>query len=275
MRPADWWQPRSASIAESRWYRPVAVGLTALAIVVLLFELGVVAGHMRPESVGVDFHQYLDHTRRWLDGGSLFLDRQLHGPYAIEPGDSLYPPTILYLTVPFALGLPEVVWWVVPMAIIVGAMLYHRPAPWTWPIIAAMLATPRAIEIVLYGNPVLWVTAALAAGTVAGWPSVGVLLKPSLAPLALCGVRRRSWWYALAAMAVSALPFGALWYVWTRVLPDSNGSLAYSLPDLLLVMVPVVAWIGRRAPRSGTRAEVPMARTAFGPEDLGGDLTGA
>lgn len=77
MRPAAWWQPASASIAESRWYRPVAVGLTALAIAVLLFEVSVVAGHMRPELVGVDFHQYLEHTRRWLDGGSLFLDRQL------------------------------------------------------------------------------------------------------------------------------------------------------------------------------------------------------
>ena len=260
MRLTDWWRPTGASIVASRWYRPTAVGLTALAIAVLVFEMSVVLAQLRPDAVGVDFHQYLDHTRRWLDGGSLFLDRQLHGPYAIEPGDSLYPPTILYLTVPFVLGLPEVVWWAVPLGIIVAAMLHHRPAPWTWPIMAAMLVTPRTIEIVLYGNPVLWVTAALAAGTVAGWPSVGVLLKPSLGLLALWGVRRRSWWYALAAMAVLALPFGALWYAWVGVLVDSNGSLAYSLPDLLFVMVPVVAWIGRRSQRREpvSRSHAPM-----------------
>ena len=259
IRPAASLRLGGASISGSRWYRPAAVGLTAMAIAVLLFELSVVAGHMRPESPGVDFHQYLDHTRRWLDGGSLFLDRQLHGPYTIQAGDSLYPPTILYLTVPFVLGLPELVWWVVPLAIIAAAVLRHHPAPWTWPIIAAMLATPRSIEIVLYGNPVLWVTAALDAGTVAGWPSVGVLLKPSLGVLALWGIRRRSWWYALAAMIVLALPFGALWLVWGRVLLDSNGSLAYSLPDLLLVLVPVVAWIGRR-PRTGARERVGWPR---------------
>ena len=246
MRRADWWQPWGDPFAASRWYRPVALSFTVLAIGVLLFELSVIGGHTRPESVGVDFHQYLAHTRRWLDGGSLFPDRQLHGSYTIQPGDSLYPPTILYLTVPFVLGLPEVVWWAVPIGIIVAAMLHHRPAPWTWPVMAAMLVTPRAIEIVLYGNPVLWVTAALAAGTVAGWPSVGVLLKPSLAPLALWGIRRRSWWYALAAMTLLSLPFVSVWLEWARVVLDSSGSFTYSLPDLLLVMVPVVAWIGRR-----------------------------
>lgn len=251
MRPPASWELRGPSLAASRWYRPVAVGLTGLMIAVLLFELSVVVAQLRPGSVGVDFHQYLVHTRRWLDGGSLFLDRQLHGPYAIEAGDSLYPPTILYLTVPFVYGLPEVAWWAVPAGIIAAAMLHHRPAPWTWPIMAALLVLPRTVEIVLYGNPVLWVTAALAAGTVAGWPSVGVLLKPSLAPFALWGVRRRSWWYALAAMAILALPLGALWTVWGRALLDSNGSLAYSLPDLTFVMVPVVAWIGRRPQRRG------------------------
>ena len=253
MRTAASWMPGGNWFTGSRWYRPAALGFTVMALAVLLFELGIVAGHIRPESIGVDFHQYLGHTRRWLDGGGLYLDRQLHGPYAIQAGDSLYPPTILYLTVPFVLGLPEPLWWLVPLGIIAAVVVRHRPAPWTWPIIAAMLATPRSIEIVLYGNPVIWVTAALAAGTVAGWPSVGVLLKPSLGVLALWGIRRRSWWYALAAMIAAGLPFGALWLDWGRVLLDSNGSFAYSVPDLLFVLAPVIAWLGRRPGPGGRK----------------------
>ena len=49
------------------------------------------------------------------------------------------------------------------------------------------------IWLVLSGNPVLWLAAAASLGIRAGWPSVGVLLKPSLAPLALIGVQRISW----------------------------------------------------------------------------------
>jgi hypothetical protein len=42
--------------------------------------------------------------------------------------------------------------------------------------------------------------AALAAGTLYAWPSV-LRCLPSLFPFALFGVRRRSWWVALAASA--------------------------------------------------------------------------
>jgi hypothetical protein len=236
----------AARVSASHWYRPIALGLTLAVLGLLAFELTIVARQMQPASLGVDFHQYLVHTDRWLGGGSLYLDRQLHGPYEIVAGDSLYPPTILYLTLPFVAGVPELLWWMVPLLIIVGAMVRHRPAPWTWPVMAAMLATPRSIEIVLYGNPVLWATAALAGGTVSAWPSVFVaLIKPSLGPLALWGVRHRSWWLALAVAALASLPFGATWMVWLQVVRDSGGSVVYSLPDLLFVMLPVVAWAGR------------------------------
>ena len=194
--------------SESRWYRPLAVGLTLAFLGLLVFELFIVVPRMRPESVGVDFHQYLVHTERWLAGGSLYLDRQLQGPYEIVAGDSLYPPTILYLTVPFALGVPEILWWIIPLSIMGWAIVTHRPAPWAWPVMAAMLATPRSIEIVLYGNPVMWSAAALAAGTILAWPSVFVIIKPSLAPLALWGIRHRSWWIALGVAALMAIPFG-------------------------------------------------------------------
>jgi hypothetical protein len=240
--------PRRAIVARPegwRWYRPLALALTLGLLAFLCFELAIIVPRMRPESFGVDFHQYLDHTRRWLDGGSLFLERQLQGPYQIQAGDSLYPPNILYLTVPFVAGVPELIWWLIPVGITAAVIVRHRPAPMAWVLIAAMLATPRSIEILLYGNPVIWVTAALAAGTVLYWPSVGVLLKPSLLPLALWGVTRRSWWVALAVYGVAALPFGTAWLEWVQVIRDSSGSVVYSAPDLLYVLVPVVAWLAR------------------------------
>jgi hypothetical protein len=230
----------------SRLARPLAFGLAVVILGFLAFELWIVIPRMRPEALGVDFHQYLEHTQRWLDGGSLYLERQLLGPYEIQAGDSLYPPPILYLTVPFVLGIPQVFWWAIPLTIIAIVVGRYRPAPWTWPLLAAMIAAPRSIEIVMYGNPVIWCTAALTAGTVLGWPAVFVILKPSLAPLAIWGIRRRSWWIALAVAIVAAVPFGAMWLEWIQVIRDSSGSLLYSIPDLFFVLLPVVAWLGRR-----------------------------
>ncbi|HET7830353.1 MAG TPA: hypothetical protein VFL03_12400 [Candidatus Limnocylindrales bacterium] len=255
----------------SRYGRPVAFGLAVVLLGFLVVELAIVIPRMRPEALGVDFHQYLEHTKRWLDGGSLYLDRQLQGPYQIEAGDSLYPPPILYLTVPFVLGLPQVLWWAIPLGVIGLVMARLRPAWWTWPILAAMVATPRSIEVVMYGNPVMWCTAALAAGTILGWPSVFVLLKPSLAPLALWGVRRRSWWVALLVALVAALPFGVAWLEWIQVVKDSSGSLLYSIPDLFFVLLPVVAWLGRtrsvehlfRAPGGAATAPEEEGRAAI------------
>lgn len=244
MRPGDGSLSRGPA-ALGRWYRPAMLGLTTLMLGVLAFELSIVLPRMNPASFGVDFHQYLGHTQRWLDGGSFYLDRQLQGPYAIAAGDSLYPPTILYLLVPFALRLPELLWWAVPIAVTLVALVRLRPAPWTWPLMAAMLAIPRTYEMILYGNPGIGVAMAVAAGAVAGWPSVGVLIKPSLAPLALIGIRTRAWWLALAIYLVACIPFGAMWLEWVQVITDSDGNLAYSLIDLPLMLLPVVAGIGR------------------------------
>ena len=246
----------------SRLARPLAVALTVVILGFLAFELSIVISQMRPEALGVDFHQYLAHTQRWLDGGSLYLERQLLGPYEIQAGDSLYPPPILYLTVPFVLGVPHVFWWAIPLTIIGVVVVRFRPAPWAWPLLAAMVATPRSIEIVMYGNPVIWCTAAMAGGTVLGWPAVFVILKPSLAPLAIWGIRRRSWWIALAVAIAAALPFGAMWLEWIQVIRDSSGSVLYSIPDLFFVLLPVVAWLGRRrAPSSAGVADEHVGST--------------
>ncbi len=97
-----------------------------------------------------------------------------------------------------------------------------------------MVATPRSIDIVMYGNPVIWSTAALAAGTLLGWPAVFVILKPSLAPLAIWGIRRRSWWIALAVAIVAALPFGAMRLEWIQMRSGQQRLAALQHPGPLL-----------------------------------------
>jgi ABC-type transport system involved in cytochrome c biogenesis permease component len=78
------------------------------------------------------------------------------------------------------------------------------------------------------------------------WPSVFVLLKPSLAPFALFGAWRRSWWIAAAAFVVACLPFGALWADWlASVVNSRGGGLLYSALELPMLLLPLVAWLGR------------------------------
>ena len=44
---------------------------------------------------GADLRGYVEASRSWLAGDGFYLPRQLHGPYPIELGDVLYPPTVL------------------------------------------------------------------------------------------------------------------------------------------------------------------------------------
>jgi len=195
--------------------------------------------------LAVDYQLYMDATRRWLEGGSFYLPHQLAGSYVLTLGDILYPPYSLLLFVPFTV-LPAVLWWAIPVAITVAIVIRHRPAPLAWPILAACLWWPETNIKLLTGNPVLWAMAALAAGTVLAWPSVGVLLKLSLFPFALVGVWRRSWWIALAGLGALSLLFLPLWPDYVSVLTNSTNpsGLAYSIKEVPLMLIPLFAWIG-------------------------------
>ena len=197
--------------------------------------------------IGVDFHQYQDHVTRWLATGQLYLPHQLDGPTSVMDGDPLYPPTILLLLLPFRV-LPEIVWWVVPLAILGVALVRLRPAPWTWPILALIALWPRTPALIYYGNPGMWIDAFIALALWQPWAGPLVLLKPSLAPFALLGGGRRSWWVSLVALAVVSAAFGGLWVDYVRVLVNSHVPLSYSLLDLPLALAPVVAWLGRHRP---------------------------
>ncbi len=229
---------------------------TGVIIVLAIFDLTILIPKMvaLQSAMGVEFQQILDHSRRWLSGGNYYLDRQLQGPYRWMGGESLYPPPMALFVGAFTV-LPEVLWWAVPLTVITLSLVRSRPAIWAWPILAAVFWYPRTQELILYGNPSMWVAAAVAAGTIWGWPAVGVILKPTLAPLALVGAWRRSWWVALASLGLIGLAFGAMWLDYVRVVINSAQSWGqswdYSLRDVPLCLAPLVACL------SGPRRVLP------------------
>ncbi len=228
--------------------RPMAFGIT-----VVLLCWGAIVGWMAFSQaaslgrVGADQDLYVEATRRWLAGGSFYLPHQLAGPYVITPGDILYPPTTIPLFLPF-LVVPSVLFAIIPLGVLGWLVVRSRPRPWSWPLMAACLvATPTLVKLV-HLNPVMWVAAAVAMALFRGWPGVLVLIKPSLAPFALIGVHRRSWWIALAGAGALALLFAPMWPDYLTVLANSRNEegLLYSLTDVPLVLIPVIAWAARR-----------------------------
>ena len=237
--------------ALTRWYRPTMLGL-ALIIVAAAAVIGWVAwSHAAGLGrVCADLTLYIDATREWFNGTSFYPERQLAGPYTISDGDILYPPTTIPLFALF-LVLPAVLFFAIPMSITAAVVIHHRPAPWTWPLMALCLAFPPTMIKIAYGNPFMWCAAAVAAGTIYGWPGVLVLLKPSLAPLALTGARHHSWWVALAGFGVVALAFAPMWGDYLTAIANSRNAegLLYSLSDVPYLLLPVIAWQGRSRPR--------------------------
>jgi hypothetical protein len=197
-------------------------------------------------NIGVDYRLYMDATRSWLAGTGFYLPEQLAGRYEIVHGVVLYPPTTLLFLLPFT-GLPALLWWAIPVAVVTGMVLWHRPAPWAWLAIAACLWLPITGVRLLHGNPGIWITMAVALGTRLAWPSVFVLLKFTLAPFALIGIRRRSWWVALAGLAAASLAFLPMWGDYITVIRNgSGGGVLYSLSEVPMVAIPVIAWLGGR-----------------------------
>ena len=222
----------------------VALALSA-AMFVIPAVLVLLVPHPLEQPFGVDFLLYRDAAARWLAGGPYFEPYQLAGPYLITAGDVLYPPVALWLFVPFTV-LPALLWWVVPIAVTAWSMWRLRPAPTWWPLIALCIAWPTTLLKTWTGNPVMWSVAAMAFGVAYWWPSVFVLLKPSLFPFALFGANRRRWWIALAVFIALCLPFGSMWADWVTTLANSTGGgLLYSTLEVPMLLIPLVAWFGR------------------------------
>jgi hypothetical protein len=229
------------------------VALAVSALVFLLPVLFVLAiPHPLEQPLGVDATLYRDAAARWWSGGPFYEPRQLAGPYEVTPGDILYPPVGLWLFVPLAL-LPAVVayalWWLVPTAVTGLAIWRLRPRPVVWPVIALCLAWPTTPLKVWTGNPVIWCIVAMAVATAWRGAAPFALLKPSLFPFALFGIRDRSWWIGLAVFAALCLPFGTMWLDWVgSVLNSRGGGPLYSILEAPMLALPLVAWLGRTRP---------------------------
>jgi hypothetical protein len=219
------------AMARARWGKPLALTLTAVLLLFAAVEAWVVlmyAATYRPQvTFGIDARMQIARAADWLAGDGFYLPRQLAGPYVIDSGDSLYPPTMLYLAAPFALGLPMLLWWAVPLGIIAAGLYRLRPPMWAWPILAAILVYPRTWAVLVFGNPSMWALAALVGGMAWRWPAVGVAFKLTFAPLALIGVGHRSWWIAAGVAIAISLPFGAIWLSYVQALTNAENTRGF------------------------------------------------
>jgi hypothetical protein len=142
----------------------VATGLLTLTVTGWAIAL-VSAPDWFGRSFAIDYGIYMDAVARWWSGQSWYQPRQLAGPYPIALGDVLYPPVLIYLLVPFRFLGPWL-WTLIPALIIGWIVWRHRPGPWTCALLALCLAWPYTPAKFVFGNPVIWATAAVALGTV-------------------------------------------------------------------------------------------------------------
>ena len=239
------WRGRLPDIA------PRTAILLSLAVCLIPAGFVLLVPHPLEQPFGVDRDLYLGVTRRWLDGGPYFEPYQLAGAYGIRAGDILYPPVALLLFLPFAVSgaVGAALWYALPVAGTAACVAWLRPRPVAWPLLALCATNPTTLLKVWTGNPVIWSMLAIALATLGGrWRGAApfALLKPSLAPFAVFGADRRSWWVGLAVLVVLALPFGSLWTDWVASVANSRGGgLLYSALEIPILALPLVAWLGR------------------------------
>lgn len=236
--------------------RGLALGLAAVGVVEAVLVANAVAGGWYG-GVGSDLDPYLVFTRTWLASGNFYQPAQLAGPYSVEAlTANVYPPTLLYLTVPFAVGLPVVLWWVLPLGLIAAAIRACRPAWWGLPGIGFALACPRVWTILVAGNPAMWAIAFGLAGVAWGWPGPFAAVKTTFAPLALVGLGHRVWWRGVVIALALCVPFGAMWVDYAHVLLNarSDRGLVYVLGEWPVALG--LLWAAASGPlsRRGTQA---------------------
>ncbi len=230
------------------WRSALIFGFGVL-IVVVLGE--VIISSILPNSG--DWLTMRDPARVWLAGGNFYPAYELDGPFIVGPVSVLYPPPMLILLVPFTF-LPDIVWWLVPMAILGAVYLYWKPSLLGWTLVLVCLANEKTFIIYLWGNSAMWFAAFVALGTIYHWPSVLVFIKPTLAPFALVGIRHRSWSIALLALVAVSIAFLPMWPDYLRVFENSRGPLVS--PLVLVAADPAHAVaahrsVGINAPCSG------------------------
>ena len=161
----------------------------------------------------------------------------------MQEGPILYPPIAFALFLPFLLWLPAVLWWAIPIGLILWCMTRHRPPLWAWAATLACVCYLPSLSVFIFGNPGMWIVAFVAAGTVWSWPFALVVLKPTFAPIALLGIRHRSWWVAMAILAGVSLLFWPVWFDWITIVRNSEVTISYNFPSLPLIAAPLIPWL--------------------------------
>ncbi len=207
---------------------------------------------------GADYRLYMDAASRWLGGGSLYPSSQLAGAYTDVIRPVLYPPPAMVLFVPFTVLAPTV-WYGVPVAITIAIVAWHRPSKWGWLLMGATFASfPMLFLPYVAGTPTIWIVAFFAIGTRWPWAAALVLLKPSLFPFGLLGIRDHRWWVIAGLLGLVSLVLWPLTADWVRSVTDMTGERAgpfYSLENVPIMVVPLFAWLfGRHAPRANAAA---------------------
>lgn len=224
----------------------VALTLTTVFLGLLAVDLVRLLPHLDPAKIAIDYNLYIEATRRFFEGGGYYLPYQTQGPYPADPGVILYPPPFTLVVAPF-LVLPWFAWWALPIGIVAAVAWCHRPRIVAWPFIAGCLWFPGTTVMIVAGNPTMLFVAGVALATV--WAVFGpvVLLKPSLFPFALIGIRRRAWWLGLGILVAVSLPFGAMWIDYVKVLLNARHDLGllYNVAQVPTMLLPVFAWLGR------------------------------
>lgn len=222
---------------------------------------------------GADHEIYYQAALRIRDGGPVYPPFQLAGPYGPESLPELYPPTTVWgLIVPMSF-LPAPVWWILPLAIIVGTVIYWWPTLVGWLLILLCLAVERTWVSIAAGNPVMYVAAAVALATRWRWVSILVLLKPTLAPFALWGVRERAWWVGLAAFGLFSVTLWMLpqWFDYATAIRNLQVSdPLYLVDNIPFVLIPLIAYVSRSPDKRLNDAHRLTAGRA-GPGGAGGD----
>jgi len=212
----------------------------------------------KPGYIGSDLALYQREVQAWLGGAPMYPPSEVAGPFTIVSGVILYPPITILLFLPTLL-LPLPLWWLIPAAIM-GTVVYRlRPGGWWLLAIGLCLLYPQSVTMVVDGNPGMWLAAALAVSVYWRPAAAFVLLKPSVFPLALIGLRSRGWWAIAGLFALVSLAFLPQTLDWLAVIRNGQGGSLlggpmYSLGDLPLLAVPLLAWAGstRAAPDGAT-----------------------
>jgi len=241
--------PRRGSLAQPwerlPFRRPIALTLT-VAILVITAVLWIRDWDLVVSQWGNDLEFFVSTASRWLATGQFYQQRQLAGPYEVAiNSDVLYPPAALLLFVPFV-WLPAILWWLIPIGIVSWSVARSRPSWAVWPFLALILWFPRTQSIIVWGGTSMWIAAFVALGLSSRWPAALVMIKPTLAPFALIGVRSRWWW--AAGFALFALSIGMLTDYLTAMdnMEGAFATIYYSVQDFPTIAIPLVAWLARK-----------------------------